>query len=113
MGHGADYHVILPQDGTFTAVYAALAAKVAGVRVVSIDHAELTLRRNALYRDKRINGYAGRPLPVRLIGRIRLACYWPSLYLLARISARLVENFLIPGVEGDDEEENLQGYGIP
>ncbi len=113
MRHGADYHVILPQDGTFTAVYAALAAKVAGVRVVSIDHAELTLRRNALYRAQRINGYAGRPLPVRLIGRIRLACYWPSLYLLARISARLVDHFLIPGVEGDEEEENCKRYGIP
>src|SRR5260370_30938177 len=113
MGHGADYHVILPQDGTFTAVYAAMAAKVAGVRVVSIDHAELTLRRNALYRAQRINGYAGRPLPVRLIGRFRLALYWPSLSLLARVSARLVDHFLIPGVEGDEEEENCKRYGIP
>jgi glycosyltransferase involved in cell wall biosynthesis len=113
MHKGASYHVILPQDGTFTAVYAALAAKLAGVRVVCIDHAELTLRRNALFRAQRINGYASRPLPIRLIGRVRLALYWPSLYLLARISARFVDHFLIPGVEGDEEEENCKRYGIP
>jgi glycosyltransferase involved in cell wall biosynthesis len=107
------YDVILPQDGTFTAVFAALAAKLAGARVVCIDHAELTLRRNPLYRAQRRDGYARRPLPVRLLGYLRLALFWPSLSLLARISARLVDHFLIPGVEGDEEEENCRWYGIP
>jgi glycosyltransferase involved in cell wall biosynthesis len=112
MRKGANYQVILPQDGVYTATFAALTAKLAGVRVVCIDHGQLTLLKNARYRAERIQGLASRPLPVRLIGRLRFALYWPSLHLLARISARLVDHFLIPGIAGDEVEENCTRLGI-
>src|SRR5260370_25691535 len=44
MRHGANYQVLLPQDGVFTGAFAALAGKLAGVRVVCIDHGNLTRR---------------------------------------------------------------------
>jgi glycosyltransferase involved in cell wall biosynthesis len=112
MRKGTNYQVILPQDGVFTAAFAAIAAKLAGIRVVCVDHGQLTLLKNARYRAERIQGLASRPPLVQLIGRLRFALYWPSLHILARISARLVDHFLIPGVAGDEVEENCTMLGI-
>jgi glycosyltransferase involved in cell wall biosynthesis len=114
MRHGADYHVILPQDGVFTAAFAALAAKLAGVRVVCMDHGNLTLLKSRTYRAERIQALAISDWSWlhRLFSRLRYMCYWPSLYLLACISTRFVDHFLIPGVEGDGVEEACKQLGV-
>jgi glycosyltransferase involved in cell wall biosynthesis len=115
MHSGAKYQVILPQDGVFTGAFAALAAKIAGARVVCIDHGNLTLLNNPSYRTERITTLAskGWSKPRYLFARLRLVWYWPSLSLLAKISARLVDHFLIPGVVGDGTEDICAGLGIP
>lgn len=109
------YQLILPQDGVFTAAFAALAAKLAGVRVVCMDHGNLTLLKSHTYRSERARALASKNWsgPRRLFARFRLACYWPSLELLARISARYVDHFLIPGVAGDGVEDACQRLGVP
>ncbi len=112
--HGANYHVILPQDGVFTAAFAALSAKLAGVRVVCIDHGNLTLLKSSSYRAERVQALRTEnwPLLRRLLARLQYVGYWPSLYLLARISTRFVDHFLIPGVAGDGVEEACKSLGI-
>src|SRR6266700_1574093 len=116
--HGAGYHVILPQDSLFTATFAALAAKLAGVRVVCIDHCHLTWltsRVSGVYRAERIELLVNRKWhhwAIRLLARLRFELYWTSLCLLAPIPARLVDHFLVPGVPGDDVEEACKNLGI-
>ncbi len=108
------YAIILPQDGVFTSAFSVLAAKLAGVRVVCIDHGNLSLLESQVYRKERISELARKPWPrpVRLLARLLLKWYWPSLSLMARISARYVDHYLIPGVEGDSEDDACQRLGI-
>jgi glycosyltransferase involved in cell wall biosynthesis len=113
MHQGANYHLILPQDGVFTSAFAALAAKLAGVRVVCIDHGNLHILNSAIYRSERIQALATRHWASRFIRRLLFVGYWPSLSLLARIAARYTDHFLIPGVEGDGVEAACREIGIP
>jgi glycosyltransferase involved in cell wall biosynthesis len=115
---GAGYRVILPQDGIYTGAFTAMAAKLTGTRVVCIDHGDLSLfntRNNHIYRSERIDMLMKKewPLLVRFVARFCLKFYWPSRSLLASISARLVDHFLIPGVVGDGVEEICKDLGVP
>lgn len=107
------YNLVLPQDATFTGAFAALAARLAGVRVVCIDHGTLTLLKSSVYRTECIQALATRPWPLRLFYRVRLAFYLPFIYLLAWVFARLIDHFLVPGVAGDGVEEVCRRLGIP
>lgn len=111
---GSGYQLILPQDGVFTAAFAGLVGKLAGIRVVCVDHGNLTLLISQVYRAERMQAIANKDwsAPRRLLARARYRCYWPSLRLLARISARCVDHFLVPGVAGDGVEEICQRLGI-
>jgi glycosyltransferase involved in cell wall biosynthesis len=112
---GAGYHVILPQDGLFTAAFSALAAKLAGGRVVCIDHSTLTWVGSRAFRAEYTATLAKKHWhwTLRLLDRLLIVLYWPSLYLLARISAFLVDHFLIPGVAGDGIEEICKRLRVP
>ncbi len=110
--HGANYRLILPQDGIFTAAFAALAAKLAGIRVVCIEHGNLTLLKSRIYHHERAQALATRNVPSRLLARLLYICYWPSLNLLARFAAHFVDHYLIPGVTGDGVEEICQQIGV-
>jgi len=115
--HGAGYDVILPQDSVFTAAFSALVAKLAGVRVVCIDHSTLTWLTNRVYRvyrAERLDDLAKKRWhrSVRLLARLLFEFYWPSLQLLARISARFVDHFLVPGIPGDGLEEICKQLGV-
>jgi glycosyltransferase involved in cell wall biosynthesis len=93
------YHLVLPQDGTFTAAFGARAAKHAGVRVVSMDHGNVA--RGKVYRQERIRGLKGRRWADRTIRRLRLAMYWPTVNYLRRRATHDTDMFL---VSGDDVE---------
>ena len=112
MHRGADYHVILPQDGVFTGAFAGLAAKLAGARVVCIDHSNLTSLKSATFRAERRKFFATKTWPRHILHRLLEILYWPSLWLLARISARFVDHYLVPGTVGDGVEEVLAELGV-
>jgi len=99
--HGHRYHLILPQDGVFTGAFAALVARIAGVRVVCMDHGNVTLLYSRVYRRERSEALKVEPWPGRLLSRLRLACYWPALHFLAWIATRAANGFL---PAGDDVE---------
>ncbi|HEU5226270.1 MAG TPA: D-glucuronyl C5-epimerase family protein [Ktedonobacteraceae bacterium] len=116
--HGAGYHVVLAQDGVFTGAFTALAARLTGMRVVCIDHGDLSLliaRNRQRYRSERLREIMTRPwpMPIRLTARLLLSVYWPSRWLLARIAARFVDHYLIPGVPQDGVNEICKQLGIP
>ncbi len=98
---GQRYHVILAQDGVFTGAFAALAARLAGVRVMCMDHGNVTLPSSPTFRAERLQKTESAPWPVRLFARLRFACYQESLRLLARIATRASDCFL---PAGDDVE---------
>src|SRR6266487_4234130 len=110
--HVAGYHVILPQDGVFTAAFSGLAAKLAGMRVVCIDHANLTLLKSPIYREEHRRALATRSWSFRLCAGLMLELYWPTLYQIARISGRFVDHFLVPGIVGDGVEEICEKLGV-
>ena len=112
---GVSYHLLLSQDGVFTSAFAALAGKLMGVRVVSIDHSTLTWATNHQYRTVRIDYLKEMNWPgvFRLLVRLLFTGYWPSLAYLSRISARFADHFLIPGVTGDEIGERCKQLGIP
>lgn len=110
---GASYHILLPQDGVFTAAFCGLLARLAGIRTVCIDHANLTLTDSTIYRAERKMALAAKPLPRRIMSSILLRAYWPTLRSITRIAARTVDHFLIPGVAEDGINEICRDYGIP
>ena len=105
--HGADYGLLLPQDGVFTSAFAALVAKLVGVRVVCMDYGNMTLLHSRHYRTERVKALATKNWSRlrRLLAHVRFAFYWPSLNLLARLAARFVDHFLVSGIAGDGVEE--------
>jgi glycosyltransferase involved in cell wall biosynthesis len=118
MRRGTRYHFLLPQDGIFSAALAGLAGKLAGVPVICIDHGELSLftpRISRVYREERVAAIATKNWPwfVRFSARFLLFFYWPSRLLVARLAARLVDRYLIPGVPGDSCDEGCRIAGIP
>ncbi len=113
MHYRSTYHVILSQDGIFTGALAALAGKLAGVRVVCIDHGHLTLLNSKSYRAERVKILQGRAWYRRALSRFLYLFYWPSLSLLAHITARLTDCFLVPGIAGDGVEEICMQLGVP
>jgi glycosyltransferase involved in cell wall biosynthesis len=112
------YDLLLPQDGIFSAALAGLVGKVAGTRVVCIDHGDISLftpRNQRVYRAERRAAVAAKGWPwfVRLGARALLLLYWPSRLLAARLAARFVDHYLIPGVIGDSSDEGCKVIGIP
>src|SRR5262245_14458291 len=81
---GRRYRVILPQDGVSAGFFAALYGRLAGVRIVCMDHGALTVPYSDQFRRERVATIRRRALPARLAAHIRLACYWPTLRLMAR-----------------------------
>lgn len=111
--HHRGYHIILPQDGVFTGAFAAIAGKLAGVRVVCIDHGNLTLLDSQMYHDECLEALSDKHWIKRTCMRLLYIGYWPSLKLLARITARFTDHFLIPGVVGDGIEDACTQLKIP
>ncbi len=93
------YGVILPQDGVFTGAFAALMGKMAGVRVVCMDHGNVTWLENPAFRRERMQALKSYSGPRRLLARLWFSLYWPSLHLLARIAIRYTDQFLVAGDE--------------
>lgn len=94
---GQRHHLILSQDGVFTGAFAALAARLAGVPVVCMDHGSITLPYSRTYRTERLRALEHAPWRGRLLSRLRFACYWPSLRLLAWVATRTTDFFLAAG----------------
>lgn len=93
------YQLLLAQDGVFTGAFTAVAGKLAGIRVVCMDHGNMTLFNNKTYRTERLHELRAYTLPRRLLTSLRLACYWKSLHLLAWITALLTDHFLVASNE--------------
>ncbi len=91
--------LILPQDGISTGAFAALAGKLAGARVVSIDHGNIPTLFHPALRQEQVRDLQAYPWQKRLISQLRFACYWPSLLLLARICAHFTDLYLLAGDE--------------
>lgn len=96
--HGA-YRLVLPQDGVFTGAFAALVGKMAGVRVVCMDHGNVTLLHDPAFRRERNWSLSTYPWPWQFLARLRLSLYWPSQHLLARIATHYTDLFLVAGDE--------------
>ncbi|GHO82737.1 hypothetical protein KSZ_07430 [Dictyobacter formicarum] len=107
MHHDAGYQLLLPQDGVFSSAFTALVGKLAGVRVVAMDHGNLTWLENEVFRAERLRQPAKKSWlrPRQWLAHLQFTFYWFSLRLLASISARYVDHFLIPGVDGDEETD--------
>ncbi|HEU5382738.1 MAG TPA: D-glucuronyl C5-epimerase family protein [Ktedonobacteraceae bacterium] len=101
--------LVLPQDGLFTGVFAALVGKMAGVRVVCIDHGNITWLGNPTFRQERMRALQTHPWYRRIFSRLRFACYWPTLALFARVCARFTDLFLIAGDETADVARQYLG----
>ncbi|MBF6589180.1 MAG: glycosyltransferase [Ktedonobacterales bacterium] len=105
--HGHRYDLILPQDGVFTGAFAAVAGKLAGRRVVCMEHGTSTLPYDPKFYAERMAMLKRTRLPMRLLSRVRYLFYWPSLRLMARITARYTDLFL---VAGDEVERDLRTH---
>jgi glycosyltransferase involved in cell wall biosynthesis len=105
----AHYDLILSQDGVFTGAFAALIGKLAGVRVVCMDHGNMTWLENPALRAERARMTQTLPWPEKLLSRVRYACYWASLSLLAAIATKCSDQFLVAGDEVEEVYRNRFG----
>lgn len=96
---GRGCRAILPQDGVYTAAYAAAVGKARGVRVVCMDHGSITLPYSKTYPAERIRELRARRWRVRMAQRIGLIGYMGALRRLARIATRHSDHFLVAGDE--------------
>jgi glycosyltransferase involved in cell wall biosynthesis len=115
MHRGANYELIIPQDGVFSAAFAALVGKLTGVRVVCFDHSTLTWFKSRNYSAEKWRYLEGKTWPWLFLQLVRLllAFYWPSLHLLARFATAQADHFLIPGVPGDEIDAICRELRIP
>ena len=107
---GHHHRLILPQDGAFTGAFAGVVGKMLGVRVVCMDHGNVTLPYSPAYRAEREQASMGRRRPQRLLWRLRDLCYVPSLHLLTYIATRCADHFLPAG--DDVAETYVRQYGV-
>jgi glycosyltransferase involved in cell wall biosynthesis len=105
------YRLILAQDSVFTGAFAALVGRLAGARVVAVEHGTVTFPYSPVYKAERVKAVAGATWPRRLSARLQLSLYWPSLRALARIAVRFTDHFLVAGQESSDVY--LQRLGVP
>lgn len=108
--HGHRYRLIIPQDGVFTGAFSAVVARLAGVRVLCMDHGNVTLPDSPVYHAERKRQRMAKPWPRRLLFHLRDACYYPSLRLLARIATRYTDTFLPAG--DDVADVYIHHYGV-
>jgi glycosyltransferase involved in cell wall biosynthesis len=104
------YSFILPQDNIFTGAFSVLAAKMSGRQVICMDEGIMSMVYSQTYRAERIKSFMIQPLSRRLLSRLLLACYWPSLRFLGWIAARYSDRFL--AVNDEVEETYGQQFGI-
>lgn len=109
MRRNPNCRLILPQDGIFTGVFAALVGKMVGARVVCIDHGNITWLGNPTFRQEREGALQAHPWHRRIFAQLRFACYWPSLQLLARSAACFTDLYLIAGDETADIAQQCLG----
>lgn len=107
---GQRYQIIFPQDGVYTGAFAALAARLAGVRVISMDHGNVTLPDSPIFRAERRHIIKAFRWPMRVLASLRLTCYWPSLHFLTRVATRYTDYLLPAGAAV--EEAYQQQYGV-
>jgi glycosyltransferase involved in cell wall biosynthesis len=107
---GHRYRLIIPQDGAFSGAFASVVARMAGVRVLCMDHGNVTLPYSPVYAAERKRRRMATPMPRRLLLNLRDACYFPSLRLLVRIAIRYTDAFLPAG--DDVADAYLYHYGI-
>jgi glycosyltransferase involved in cell wall biosynthesis len=105
------YRLILPQDGVATGAFAGIIARMAGVRVVSMDHGNVSRVFSAEYPLERRKSLKAQPILTRMLDGARLRLYWPSMRLLLRRATKHTDAFL---VAGDDVADTYQKrLGVP
>jgi glycosyltransferase involved in cell wall biosynthesis len=111
LSRGAAYGLILPQDGVFTGAFAALIGRLAGARVVCMDHGHVAWLDNLVIHRERIERLRGYPWHWHSLARVRYWLYWPSLRLLAALATRCTDQFLVAG----DEVAQVysERFGVP
>jgi glycosyltransferase involved in cell wall biosynthesis len=102
--------LILPQDGVYTGAFAALLGKIAGVRVVCMDHGNVTLLDNPSFYREQMSVLRATPRYRQILSNLLFALYLPSLRLLASIASRYADQFLIAGDEV--EEVYRKRFGV-
>jgi glycosyltransferase involved in cell wall biosynthesis len=94
-----------------TGAFAAIMARMAGVRIVSMDHGNVSRVFSVEYPLERRKALKTQPLLTRMLDGARLRLYWPSIRLLVRTATRRTDAFL---VAGDDVAEMYQKrLGVP
>jgi glycosyltransferase involved in cell wall biosynthesis len=89
--------LILPQDGVFTGAFAAVAGHLAGIRVVVVDHGNVTLPHSKSYHQERVRGLSAMPTYRQPLEHLRLALYWPSARALRAVATKYSDHFLAAG----------------
>ncbi len=107
---GNSFRLILPQDGSYTALFAGIVGRAYGARVVSVEHGTVTFPYNRVYRAERVAGVGGYGAIRQVVSRLRLSLLWPSLHVMAKVAARLTDQFLVAGDE--IEETYRQQLGV-
>src|SRR5262249_53305367 len=109
---GKRFDVLLPQDGVFTAAFAAPVARKAGTHVAVMDHGTVCFPFSPAYRAQRLEAIRAQPFAKRLISRLRLAWYFPVLRRLARRAARNSDVFLVAGDEVEEVYRQQLGVSL-
>lgn len=107
----AYYKVILPQDGIYSAAFAGIIAKLAGIRLVAVDHGNVRDAFDPTYYAEKRELLAQRRRPGRMLSYMRLVAYMRVLRLLARFGTRCADHFLV--ASDDIARAYQQQLGVP
>lgn len=104
------YDLILPQDGVLCAAFAALIGKMAGVRVVCMDHGNIAWLDTQSVRSNILGRFKAYPWHRQALAHLLFPFYRSSYRFLARIATRCADQFLV----ADDEVEAIyrKSFGV-
>jgi glycosyltransferase involved in cell wall biosynthesis len=105
------FTVILPQDGVYSAAFAGIIAKLAGIRLVAVDHGNVRDTFDPTYYVEKRELITQRRGLGRALAEARLAAYMRVLRRLARFGTRRTDHFLV--ASDDIAHTYQQRLGVP
>lgn len=102
-----NFEAIIPQEGSFTALYSAIFGKLKGVRVVLMDYGHsVNIHNDEFWSGEGIKeNYFYKIHP--LIYRLHTFLYRQSAFFAIKISVKLVDDVMVVGVDLDELYRNI------
>jgi glycosyltransferase involved in cell wall biosynthesis len=112
LSNGPGCSLILPQDGLYSAAFAAVPGKLLGTHVVCMDHGSVTFLANPAFQRERMEAITTSSQLRWFLACLQFTLYWSSVHLLVRLATPWIDHFLIAGDEVEEVYRKKLGVHV-